>query len=307
MDEDELARLLRWQGGVIARRQLIAVGAAPHDIARLVRRRVLTPLGRAVYLDHSGPLSRDQREWAAVLALWPAALAGRSALGWDDGGIVEVAVDWSRRVAAPSGVRLSRVVDLAARVSPNAPPRLLPEEAVLDLASDALRAGDAAEAFAILARGRDRAPVGRMRSALRRRSRVAGRALLDAMLDDVAGGTHSVLERGFVTEVLRPHGLPVGERQAAYVHDGRRGRHDLRYDDLGLVVQLDGYAWHGSARARDADAGQDLSTLARSGDVTVRLTYGQVFRTPCVTAARLGGVFVSRGWNGEAARCPRCG
>jgi len=62
------AALLRDQDGVIARRQLLALGFAPHDIARLLRRRELARAFDGVYVNHTGPLTPRQRTWVAVLA-----------------------------------------------------------------------------------------------------------------------------------------------------------------------------------------------------------------------------------------------
>lgn len=41
------------------------------------------------------------------------------------------------------------------------------------------------------------------------RSRIARRQLLGQVIADVGGGACSVLERGYLTKVERPHGLPV--------------------------------------------------------------------------------------------------
>src|SRR6478735_11003645 len=76
----DLEELLHLQSGVVARRQLLASGALPHDIARLVRRRSLTRVHPGVYVDHTGAPTWRQRAWAACLYHWPAALAGPSAL-----------------------------------------------------------------------------------------------------------------------------------------------------------------------------------------------------------------------------------
>ena len=67
--------LLAEQDGVIARRQLLALGVGVNDLARLVRRRELARVHPGVFCDHTGPLTWHQRAWAAVL------VGGRSALG----------------------------------------------------------------------------------------------------------------------------------------------------------------------------------------------------------------------------------
>src|SRR5690606_14421858 len=89
----------------------------------------------------------------------------------------------------------------------------------------------------------------RVRAALHGRTRVARRAFLGAVLDDIATGTGSVLEHGYLTRVERPHGLPIGQRQVR----NRPFYRDVLYAGLAQVVELDGRAFHDSARQRDAD------------------------------------------------------
>ena len=72
--------LLADQSGVVARRQLLAVGFDEHDIARWLRRKDLTVVHPGVYLDHTGEPTWLQQAWAGVQLCWPAALAGESAL-----------------------------------------------------------------------------------------------------------------------------------------------------------------------------------------------------------------------------------
>ena len=76
----ELDAVLRDQSGVVARRQAVSLGLGPADLARLVRRRELAGVNPGVYVDHTGPLTRHQRTWAAVLFCWPSALSHES--GW---------------------------------------------------------------------------------------------------------------------------------------------------------------------------------------------------------------------------------
>lgn len=305
-----IERLLRLQSGMVARSQLLAAGASAKDVERWVRRRELTPIHTGVYAAHTGALSVLQRKWAAVLAAWPAALAGESALDWPRAGGLLVAVDASRRVRDVPGVTFVRMRGLRAQVVwATEPPRVRPEYAALAIASQRLGADDVAGAFGALARARSEgwATASRLESAvadLRAVPRLHGRAILRAMIADLRAGTHSVLERGYLELVERAHGLPAGTRQAQGAAGGRRTFQDVRYDPYGVVVELDGWAFHRDRR--DADADRDLDALAQRGDITVRLTSVQVHRDPCRTAVRIAQVLRQRGWAGEARGCPRC-
>ncbi|WP_207792813.1 hypothetical protein [Nocardioides acrostichi] len=84
---DEIARLLRQQDGVVARRQLLAIDDVDRTaVTRTIRRRELVTVHAGVYVGHNGSLTWLQRAWTAVLWAGPeAALTGESALRAYDG------------------------------------------------------------------------------------------------------------------------------------------------------------------------------------------------------------------------------
>lgn len=138
------------------------------------------------------------------------------------------------------------------------------------------------------------------------RSRHARRGLVVALIDDLAAGTHSVLEHGLLDRVLRPHGLPLPTRRQAPAR-GRRGREyrDTSFAGLDAHVELDGGHHDGSGQ-KDSDADRDLQDIA-SGLVVPRLRYAQVFGWPCRTARLLAAFFALRGWEGSPHPCsPGC-
>jgi len=310
---DELAAPLDLQSGVVSRRQALAAGLLPHDIRRRIRRREWTPAFAGVYVDHNGPLTWLQRGWAAVLLGWPAALCHDSALrasdgpgrrDHDDGRPIHIAVDRTRSVVEPAAVVVHQLADLDQKVQWNrTPPRVRIEHTVLDLAAEA---PDELEAIARVANAvqarRTTAP--RILEALDTRTRIARRSFLAGVLDDVAAGTCSVLEHGYLTRVERPHGLPVAERQ---VMESSRGTvyRDVEYRPYGALVELDGRLFHDSAADRDRDLDRDLDSVV-DGRTTARLGWGQVFGRPCETAVKVGRLLQRRGWVGRPQPCPEC-
>jgi hypothetical protein len=155
---------------------------------------------------------------------------------------VHVAIDRDRHLQQPPGVRVRRVVGLAAKVQWNlGPPRLRYDELVIDLA---VAAPDELAAVAVLADacGTRRTTALRLLDVLGARQRVARRRFLSDVLNDVAAGTCSVLEHGYLTQVERAHGLPVGQRQTERMVHGARALQDVEYVAVGLVVELDGRA-----------------------------------------------------------------
>jgi hypothetical protein len=312
MDENAILRLLRGQAGVVSRAQVLEHGGTDNDIERLVRRRVWATVHRGVYVDHTGPLTWDQRAWAAVLHYAPAVLDGRSAMRAHrmrvrpaiapDSEPIEVAIDRGRRVGKVPGVRVRRADDLHT-ISQRAarPPRVKVEHAVLIAAAAAPRE-DAAVALLAHACQEGRTTARRLATALTQSPRLKHRRLLGAILDDVTSGAHSVLERRYLVHVERAHALPRGSRQ---VREAGLVYRDVGYGPEKVIVELDGRLAHGPSDQRWADLDRDLAAAA-SGDLTVRVAWGQVLE-PCRLAVAVGRLLSSRGWAGRPIACgPSC-
>jgi len=212
------------QDGVISRRQILAAAGTDDDIARLRRRRELIYVHRGVYVNHSGRLTQAQRQWAAVLAFWPAALAHTSALPDPPTTVVHVAVAPGRNLRPLPRIVLHRTPNFAQRAElDRSPPAIRLEHALIDVVGGELREEDVAAAFAVLARlcASRRTTPQRILQVLATRQRICGRRMLEAMLADLRDGACSVLERGYLHRVERAHGLPRGERQSRSTATGR--------------------------------------------------------------------------------------
>lgn len=305
--EDELAHLLVLQDGVVGRRQLVELGARQCDLDRMVRRRDLRRLHRGVYVNHTGPPTWDQRAWAAVLVHHPAALTHVSALpDPPSDGAIHVAIDVDRSVPAVPGVVAHRTARWRERLAVNATrPRLSLPEATVEAA--ALASGPW-EAFTLLCRvcqSRLTDPRA-IAEALRCRRGVPHGGLLLDMLEDLAAGACSVLEREYLLRVERAHGLPRGDRQCGEGTRAGAVYRDVRYPAWSVLVELDGRAFHQGARQRGKDMDRDLEAVAESEDLTLRLGWRQVLHDQCLSARRVGAVLRRRGWNGRITACPDC-
>lgn len=289
----DVGEALRQQDGVISRRQALDAGLVEREIRRLLRRNEWARVHSGVYVEHTGPLSWMQRAWAAVLYAAPAALCFESALGAQSLPI-HVAVDRQRStLAEPVGVRIHRVAHLDGRVLWNAgPPRMRYEEAALDVAGRSARELDAIAVLANACQSR-RTTARRLLKALDSRGRLRRRRWLRAVLIDIADGTCSVLEHGYLVRVERPHGLPRAARQKRSASSLGVCYRDAEYGER-LVVELDGRVFHDSATSRDADFERDLDA-AVGGRSTVRLSYGQVFDRPCQTAGKIARILHRHG------------
>jgi hypothetical protein len=315
MDEREVARLQRRQCGVISRRQVLDNGGSDLDIARLVRRREWARVHEGVYVDHTGPLTRRQEEWAAVLLYDVAALDGLSALrahgvehrpiGRRDG--VEVVVDPSRRCTDRPGVTVRQMSGFAGAVLLDAsPPRLRLEHAALRVASGA-RSEDAAVALLADAVREGRTTSARLLTTLEGWPRLPRRRLLTEVLDDVGVGAESALERRYLRQVERAHCLPHGVRQvheSILVIEGDPVlvvRRDVRYPGQSTLVELDGVLGHAATMDRWADLDRDVVAAVR-GSLTLRMGWQQVLQ-PRRLAVLVGAVLSTRGWPGRPASC----
>ena len=309
VDEEAVSELLQTQGGVIARRQLLALEVTDSEIERKLRRREWARVHPGVYVEHTGPLTWLQRAWAAVLFYAPAALAGSSALraaklrghGQADAAPIRVCVDSARTVRGRPGITVERIGAWESRVQEQlSPPRQRLEHALV-LAASAKPGEDAAVALLADAVQQGRTTAGRLAAALESCSRLKHRRLLLEILRDVDAGAYSVLERNYLLRVERPHGLPTGKRQRR-VHQGRHPAfRDVDYVDLGAVVELDGRLGHEEATDRWADLDRDLLAVV-AGELTLRAGWGQVL-DPCRLAVIVGGVLVARGWISTLRAC----
>lgn len=119
------------------------------------------------------------------------------------------------------------------------PPRVRLEYAVLTFAARS-STEDAAVATVADACQAGRTTARRLVDALAGIRRIPRRRLLLTVLDDVASGAYSALERCYLTAVERPHGLSAGTRQRR-VSPGRSiAYRDVEYVGLRTVVELDG-------------------------------------------------------------------
>lgn len=314
LDEAALAKLMKRQQGVVSRRQVLKHHGRHADIRRRVRRREWAVVHAGVYVNHTGPLTQEQREWAAVLLYWPAAAHCDTALrlhrlrrdrpGTKVGTTVHVVVDATRTVTRVPGVEVERVRNARSWLTQHRwPPRVRIEFALLKVASGR----DLPGAVAVLADAcsQKKTDPAKLVESLTKLTRLPQRAALLEILGDVASGAHSVLEHRYLRDVEQAHRLPTGERQVRERSGDRRVRRDVKYPAQRVLVELDGQFGHRDTADRWADLDRDLAAVVDSS-VTVRLGWAQVL-LPCRVAAALATILRTRGWSGHPGPCgPGC-
>lgn len=302
-DADPLTHLLFRQEDVIGRWQ-----ALRHMSPKALRHRLAS--GRwqigcpGVYLAHSGPVTREQRRWVAVLAASAgrqAFLAGLSALellglrGYHTE-TIHVLIGAGRRESdPPHGVVVHRTSTLIEtdvhRLGQ--PPCTRPARSLLDAAQ---WAPNDDRARAIIAAGFQQRLVSgpEMDRILARLPRLHRRRLIAAAVADARDGAASVSEADFL-RLCRRSGLPEPSRQVRRTDNrGRRRYLDAHFDEWKLHVEIDG-AQHLEVSHWWADMKRQ-NDLWISGVRVLRFPAWVVRDRPDEVASQVRAALLAAGW-----------
>lgn len=285
-----MATLAGRQHGVVARRQLAALGMSREGIATRLGRRHLHEVHRGVYIVGARRITRRGRWMAAVLASGSeAVLSHRSAARlWD---VLPPAAEWID-VATP-GKRIRRqgivnhrldvaddergaidgipvtsifrtIFDLAAVVDKRTLERALHEAEVQEL------------------RDRVSLPLLLERYPGRRGTRNL-RALLES--PEPVGWTRNDFEEAFLA-LVDAYGLPRPRMNAALALRGRFFEIDALWEEQRIAVELDSRGVHGTKKRFESDRQRDRILVAE-GWRTMRVTWRQLQEEPEEIAADL--------------------
>lgn len=281
---DALAALVARQHGVVARRELLSIGYSAGAVDAWLRTGRLHRLHQGVYAVGHPVLTPEGRWLAAVLACGPGAvLSHRSAaalwgIGVGDRGRVDVTVPRTRRGPAGVAVRRARRLDADETTTLRGIPATTLPRTLADLA-DVL-------AERVLARAIHEAEVAHAPSpraleaaAARTHGRRGSGVLARAVGEP--DRTRSELERRF-RRLCDDHGLPRPAVNATVA----RLEVDFLWPDVRVVAETDGWAFHRTRTAFEADRERDQS-LARAGYRVLRFTHRQVVARPAEVAATL--------------------
>jgi very-short-patch-repair endonuclease len=282
--ERELARIAGAQYGVVTRRQALDAGVTAIEIDRRLRTGALLREYRGVYrVGHRAPFV-EARYLAAVLACGPGALLSGSAaaylLGLARGPAPnpEVITTTERHIPGIR-TRRSRRRDSRDAARWRRIPTTSPQRTLVDLAG-VLSEGDLARACHEAGIHHGTTPD-HVEEVLAHRPSSAGAAKLRKVLHGDVPVTLSALERRFLAR-LRQVGLPAPRTNVPA--DGRLV--DCRWPEHRLTVELDGYRYHRSRHAWEADRRREREAHAR-GDEVRRYTHDDVFVAPAFMVAEL--------------------
>ena len=294
-----LRQLLDFQAGVVSRDQVLNFELSDRVIHRLLRDDTWRPVSSGVYADR--PETWLQLAWAGLLIGGRSAVLGLAAAAYlhrfEKEPPAEIAVfTGARQSPARADSRFSFI--RADRTGFGDPCRTRPAQTVVDLS--AKLGADALAAFLAEVVSRRLVDSREILRILEGQKRHRNRQLLRDILGDVSAGAHSPLEVRYVRDVERAHRLPTAIRQA------RVGpyRGDALYELYGLLVELDGRAYH-QGRASTVDMDRDNFHQLR-GVVTLRFGWRQVSGDPCGVARQVAVALKARGWPGTSTPCRHC-
>jgi hypothetical protein len=301
--------LLRYQTGVVTRAQAHGSGLSDEAIEHRIATGRWQRIYPGVYATFSGPLPRQAQLWAAVLyAGQGAVLSHETAAEFQrlldkPSPLIHLTLPIARQVVPQQGLEIHRARRILAdrRFPPGVLPQTLADDTLLDLIDQA-DTFDEVCALVTRAFGRRLTSEGRLRATAQRRKRLRWRDDVDVLITEAARGTHSRLEYHYDRDVESAHGLPKSKRQTPYTKlDGRKGFRDRRYEQYGVLVELDGVSAHPEEdRWADRERDNHAATLRQQ---TLRFGWKHVRHQTCKTAAITAIVLRNHGWGGSAKPC----
>ena len=262
--------------GALSRAELRSHGWDRDAVARQVRAGRWALHGQQTVALHTSTLSREASWWRAVWEVGHGvcaidgvtALAAAGMVGFKED-VAHVSVPHTAAVVSPAGVRVHKVirrvegevVDVGLR-------RIVPAVAAVRAAHWAVSARQAA--LVLVMPVQQRLVTGRqLQEAVRLIPGRNRRALVRALAHDIADGAQSLGELDFAA-LCRRRGLPAPTRQAVRRLPSGRCYLDVSWEDIGLVVEIDGSQHQWGLAAADDHLRQN--SLVIRGDRVLRMT-----------------------------------
>lgn len=308
--------LMDVQSGIVDRGQALALGFSRRQIEHRLHSGDWQRVHPGVYATFTGPVSRQAQLWAAVRWAGEGAMVSHETaaevhgiIDKPRGSAIHVTVPLRRRPGRKGpirGVVIHRSDQTKQQfLGPFNLPRTRVEDTVLDLVA-ASSTFDQAYSWITRAVSRKHVSVSLLREALASRTRIRWRSWLDDAFHDADDGVDSSLERRYIRNVERAHGLPTSQRQARRQFGDRAHYRDNWYPEYRVVVEIDGPAYHQNERVRH-DKERDNLNLAVDDVRTYRFGPVDVTERACATAAMVAATLRRNGWRGSPHPCHQVG
>ena len=291
MTDTDLDHLARRQAGVVARRQLIAVGWSSSRLHRAVARGRLIQVARGVYRVAGAPWSRAAAQHAAILMAGDGALLARWSAAELHGiadprrGPVEVVAPHPRKEPEGAGrllrLKCTRSLPDHEQSERSGLPVTSGARTLLDLADVASRSRLAELVAAGVRVGA--CTLQEMMDVIEAHPNARGRARLRHALEvlgDDGSRSRSNVEVAAL-QALLDASLP--RPVVAHRVVDERGRLiaeiDLAYPHLRLAIEIDGFRWHSSPERKRRDE-QRQNRLVLAGWTVLRFSASEVLARP---------------------------
>lgn len=256
-----------------------------------------------VIVAHNGPLTMDQREWAAVLAagtgatLAGATAARRCGLRGYESNVIHLLVPATRRVNRHAFRGLSVVAHRSGipvlKAALRRPPRTNIARSLVDAAQWA-HSDNAARAIVAAGFQQRLVRLDEITATLHRMPRAHRRRLVLHTAVDSAGGAHSLAEID-LARLCRRHRLPAPtHQQSRRDNQGRRRWLDAYWEEWRLQVEVDG-GHHMEVREWWADM-QRQNALWVAGERVLRFPTWALRHRPDEVAEQIRSALVAAGW-----------
>jgi very-short-patch-repair endonuclease len=279
------SRLGSAQQGAVKRAQLLAAGVGENAVKRRARKGQLHRRYRGVYIVGHLALAPRAEEFAALLACGDRALVSHRSAAYlwsmlaDRPDQIDVTLVGSRRRPKP-GIRLHLVSAIDGRdVRPiDDLPVTAPARTLIDFAADA--EDDELEAAVSEARALRRIRDGDLEAALARAGNRRGVARMRRLIsrESDSGYTRSKAER-HMRRLMRDAAL-AQPRCNRRLHGYRV---DFLWSEQRLIVEVDGYQFHGHRYAFERDRKRDAAHVL-AGYRVIRITWRQLTEEPMAVA-----------------------
>lgn len=304
--------LLEKHEKVVSRPEAKKAGVSQQSVKRRLTTGKWQRMQRGVYATFTGPPSRQAKLWAAVARAGPGAMLSHESAaelyGITDrrSSKIHVTVSRGRHPGQKKipGIEIHRTdLSSAAAVKEWELPRTSVEDTVLDLVATAKSLD---EAYSLVSRAiwNEKTSEEDLLARLAVRKRYARRAWLRDAIADVSEGAYFPLERLYLRDVERAHGLPAACRQAKRQLASGNHYKDILYEEYNVCVELDGGAYHGNDRVF-ADKRRDNLNLAADDTRTFRFGYVDLTARPCECVEMVVAALRRGGWKGIPRACKR--
>jgi len=276
-----ISRIATSQNGAVTRAQLLQAGLEQSGIGRRSDRGLLHRVHRGVYVFGHEALAPYARETAALLAVGDRTVISHSssAILWGFAAAVDGDDDVHVTVVGRLHLHYAATLDRRDFRRVQGLPVTSPARTLFDLAATGYRQldrafGDAHAQRLVTAR--------EMEQLLERVGPRAGkRAIRDLLSDNASGFTRSEAER-LLRNLFRAANLPMAlfnTRVAGY-------EVDAVWPEQRVIVEVDGYAYHGHRGQFERDRKKDLA-LRAAGYTVIRVSWRQLTKEPFALVAVL--------------------